>query len=486
MEIRQLEIKCKGAAMLPWKAIRPFQGDLKELPEANLLKLVLSIVTLGISEPLSVWGNADGFYAINCHQRLKALEWLSANAYEGIRYEVPPNVPVSYIEAADEAEAKRKVLALTSQFGVITGQGLYDFSIESNIPLAELENFNFPEIDFPAFKESFFPDAGGGGGGDGAPGSRSLADRFIVPPFSVLDTRQAYWRQRREYWMGLGIESEIGRKTNLLGMSKTIQQPDAKKRNSVSEEDVGGTSIFDPVVCELAYKWFAPKGGSVLDPFAGGSVRGIVAAMLGLHYTGCELRAEQVAANNEQADKILQDQPHPLYVTGDSNKTIDEMQNRKFDLVFSCPPYFNLEKYSDDESDLSNMPWIDFKAVYGEIIHKAIARLNEDRFAVWVISDVRAKSGGGFYMGLLQETIRMFDIAGAPLYNEMILLNAVGTQAMRSGRTFSATRKVGRIHQNVLIFCKGDPKKATEALGEIEVELPEAPEDENAEEQQNE
>ena len=43
-----------------------------------------------------------------------------------------------------------------------------------------------------------------------------------------------------------------------------------------------GTSIFDPVLCELAYRWFCPPGGVVLDPFAGGSVRGIVASKLGL------------------------------------------------------------------------------------------------------------------------------------------------------------------------------------------------------------
>ena len=39
-----------------------------------------------------------------------------------------------------------------------------------------------------------------------------------------------------------------------------------------------GTLIFDPVLCEIAYRWFCPKGGVVLDPFAGGSVRGIIAS----------------------------------------------------------------------------------------------------------------------------------------------------------------------------------------------------------------
>ena len=45
-----------------------------------------------------------------------------------------------------------------------------------------------------------------------------------------------------------------------------------------SENTQSGTSIFDPVLCELAYRWFCPPGGTVLDPFAGGSVRGIVSS----------------------------------------------------------------------------------------------------------------------------------------------------------------------------------------------------------------
>jgi len=39
----------------------------------------------------------------------------------------------------------------------------------------------------------------------------TLAARFIVPPFSVLDARQGYWQERKRAWLALGIESEVGR-----------------------------------------------------------------------------------------------------------------------------------------------------------------------------------------------------------------------------------------------------------------------------------
>jgi hypothetical protein len=38
-----------------------------------------------------------------------------------------------------------------------------------------------------------------------------LADKFLAPPFSVLDTKQGYWQERKRAWLALGIQSELGR-----------------------------------------------------------------------------------------------------------------------------------------------------------------------------------------------------------------------------------------------------------------------------------
>lgn len=58
----------------------------------------------------------------------------------------------------------------------------------------------------------------------------SLADRFLVVPFSVLDARRGYWQERKSAWMDLGIESELGRGDNLLRYSDTVRLPKRKKR----------------------------------------------------------------------------------------------------------------------------------------------------------------------------------------------------------------------------------------------------------------
>lgn len=226
-----------------------------------------------------------------------------------------------------------------------------------------------------------------------------------------------------------------------------------------------GTSIFDPVLCELVYRWFCPPGGLVLDPFAGGSVRGIVAAKLGRRYLGVDLRPEQVAANRTQAARIC-DAPQPAWIVGDSRLLATLIPDAQADLVFSCPPYGDLEVYSDDPADLSTMPYPDFLAAYRGIITAALALLKPDRFACFVVGDLRDPKG--FYRRFVSDTEQAFEDAGARLYNEAVLITAVGSLPIRVGRQFEGARKLGKTHQNVLVFCKGDPRRATDAVGPVE------------------
>jgi len=230
-----------------------------------------------------------------------------------------------------------------------------------------------------------------------------------------------------------------------------------------------GTSIFDPVVCELVYSWFCPMGGVILDPFAGGSVRGIVASKLGRQYIGHELRAEQVAANQQQAAEICGD-PMPAWICGDSRNIDKTCSDVKADLVFSCPPYADLEVYSDDPNDLSTLDYADFKKAYFEIIKKTCNQLKPDSFACFVIGEVRDKKGN--YYNFVGDTIQAFLDAGLQYYNEAILVTAVGSLPIRVGKQFSSGRKLGKTHQNVLVFVKGDGKKATQACGDVFIHIP--------------
>ena len=270
----------------------------------------------------------------------------------------------------------------------------------------------------------------------------------MITPFSVLDKRTKEWKQRKDYWITTyGIQSELGRE-------------DIESKSQFWESN-SNVSIFDPVLCELMYDWFVPKGGKILDPFAGGSVRGIVAEEMGFHYDGIELSEEQVLANKKQSKK-------PNWIIGDSDKEIFFLDN-DYDFVFTCPPYYDLEVYSDDMNDLSNMSERNFDIKFDKIIYKSTLQLKQNRFFGIVVSEVRNPSTTGNYSignyrKLVSKTIQMCEAHGLHFYNDMVLFNSQH-QASRVGKTyFDRNRKIPSVHQNILIFVKGNPDIATEEI----------------------
>jgi 16S rRNA G966 N2-methylase RsmD len=290
-----------------------------------------------------------------------------------------------------------------------------------------------------------------------ATAAQTLAEKFVVPPVSILDRRSGEWQARRRRWLSLGIKSEEGRAEELTFNRNLVE----KYGKSLST-----TSIFDPVFCEIAYRWFSLAGDRVLDPFSGGSVRGVVSSILGRPYVGVDLRDEQVDANLEQLE-ICKADCQPRWLLGDSLKLpevlADNDDGGEFDLIFSCPPYADLEKYSDDSRDISNMSYEDFTRIHNEVIALAASMLRPNRFAVWVISEVRDRRTG-IYRGLVADTVTAFKAAGLGFYNDLITLDPMGSAPVRAEGIFRASRKAARVHQNFLVFIKGDPREASARL----------------------
>lgn len=256
-------------------------------------------------------------------------------------------------------------------------------------------------------------------------------------------------------------EEKLGRKlTNSEFEEKYLVMP--KNESSVTNT---GTSTFDPALCEIVYLWFSKKGDSVIDPFAGGSVRGIVAEETGRHYVGVDLRKEQIEANIKNAEDIGIENK-PVWICGDS-MNIEDLAPGQYDFFMTCPPYGDLEVYSDDPADISNMSQDDFDKTYAEILRRTVGMVKDDRFLAIVVGNYRDRKG--FMRDLCGLTIRAMENAGARYYNEIIYVQTAGALPVRAGAGFKKSRKVGKMHQNLLIFCKGDPRKAAERLGDVEI-----------------
>lgn len=297
----------------------------------------------------------------------------------------------------------------------------------------------------------------------------SLSDKFLVPPFSILDARSGPWAQRKSIWKGMGIRSHEGREAGLTHPAAGYL--------SIGED--ASTSIFDPVLAETMYLWYSPVGGHILDPFAGGSVRGIVAKILGRSYTGIDLRPEQIQANYDNWADLASEGKNTLpryqtttptelkWIAGDSLEQLPLIpHDQQYDLVFTCPPYADLEVYSDNPKDISTMEYDEFLDIYSRIIRLSANRLKDNRFFVIVVGEVRGNDHGAYY-NFVGHTIQACLSAGLSYYNEAVYITPTGTMGMRTERPFLSARKLGKHHQNALIFAKGDGKKAKEDIDSV-------------------
>lgn len=304
----------------------------------------------------------------------------------------------------------------------------------------------------------------------------TFAKDFLIPPFSLLDSYSYDWKERHAAWLETadhflaptlydarqGAWRNKKREGPVMGLKSEDGRVDEDIESDSKYEAWGtGVSIFDPVLCELMYSWFCPVGGQVVDPFAGGSVRGVIASLLRRPYWGCDLSGEQIEANREQADDIGLTDPIPVWVAGESSKALRKAPDA--DYIFTCPPYGNLEVYSDNPDDLSNMPWKDFREGYAKVISEAANALNPDRFATFVVSNFRDTKTKEMRC-LVNLTIELMEYHRCAFYNDAVLITAVGTLPFRTRNQFDQSRKLGKAHQMVLTFCKGDPVKATAAI----------------------
>jgi hypothetical protein len=112
------------------------------------------------------------------------------------------------------------------------------------------------------------------------------------------------------------------------------------------------------------------------------------------------------------------------------------------------------------------MSYVEFRAAMRSVVHQSCERLENNRFACFVVGDFRDADGN--YRNFVSDTIAAFLEAGLSLYNEAILVTPVGSLPIRAARAFEASRKLGKTHQNVLIFVKGSAVEAAKAVGPVE------------------
>jgi len=286
--------------------------------------------------------------------------------------------------------------------------------------------------------------------------TKPLVQRYKgAPPFTVFDCRSGEWLKRKKKWSAKGVTGGHN------------QQLSGNTTNDVSGGTFSDTSRFDPVLAEFVYDHFCPRRGRVLDPLAGEAVKGLVAAVKGLEYTGIEVRPEQVEENRRRAKKLGLT---PKWVHGDSTLLEKEElipKDAKYDLIFTSPPYFDLEKYSLTRADGSTIKtYREFMKWLEDVFTQAVTHLEPKGFLVIKVGEIRDKreTRSGFLYNFVGDTVSLFLKLGLSYYNEAILATSLGTAGQKAWQ-FEASKKLVHTHQNVLFFIKGDDSESL--VGEL-------------------
>lgn len=395
------------------------------------------------------------------------------------RWQDNPTAPI--IRAADLSDEEQKEFIIKDN----VGYGEWDYDMLANDWEAEdLEDWGLDVW------QSDNNDGGDGAGESSKPANGSLADRFVIPPFSILDTRKGYWQARKKVWRELIGDMGESRNDTLI-TSPEIKYKDIYQKTREHRESLGlsfkeyldkyvpeggkereaakvlsqGVSLFDPVLSEIICRWFTPySGAKIFDCFAGDTQKGLVFGQCGFDFTGIELRQEQVAINN----RVIEGRNLSIrYICDDGQNVGRHIKTNSMDLLFSCPPYYDLEKYSDLENDASNQgTYEEFLTILTNAFKSALGCLKENRFAVIVVGDVRDKKTGCYY-NFVDDVKRIFKESGAALYNELILIETGASTALRAAR-YMESRKVAKMHQNILVFYKGNTKEIKNNFPKIE------------------
>lgn len=196
-------------------------------------------------------------------------------------------------------------------------------------------------------------------------------------------------------------------------------------------------SHFPPEINTLCLEFYLRDSRSIFDPFAGWGERGKLAKDYDKNYTGFDINPNAIAAALE---------------LGVTNYLQDSLTASipSHDALLTCPPYWNLEKYSPNGIENAK-EWRQFLAWYETIIERSYDAAKTGAFYCILVGDWRHAHR---YYDLTHQTRCIFDRIGATIWDEVISsrrtiskIKIMLPQAKRLGYSV-------KVHETLLVFQK--------------------------------
>ncbi len=210
-------------------------------------------------------------------------------------------------------------------------------------------------------------------------------------------------------------------------------------------------STFNPNMAEVIVRYWSNPGDRVVDPFSGRSTRAVVTCALGRHYEGYEVVQETADRTRERAQLFAQEHGVTATVHLADGVCMANTMDSSADLVFTCPPYQQVERYKSVPGQLSDIK--DYTLFENTICLAAthIYRvLKPGRFAVWVVADWRRD---GKLVLFHKDSIDAFEHAGF-VTHDIIIMENISPYTSKLAATAAARRFTAKTHEYVLVFRK--------------------------------
>lgn len=222
-------------------------------------------------------------------------------------------------------------------------------------------------------------------------------------------------------------------------------------------------STFNPSLAEFLLKLYFEPGYTLCDPFAGRVTRALMANKNKIHYHGWDV-SEMTLKVNENKLAELEEDMHPFYDSnydikyflGDGTK-LEGVEDNTYDGIFTCPPYFNIEKCDSVEGQLTDhKKYNDFLDHYGRVFErmysvvKPTTSIQEFHPLVIVTGNIRIDKK---LVDFTRHTRNLAEQAGFELYDEIHHENNSPFVYLGSRRN-EARKMVAKVHETVSIFFK--------------------------------
>jgi len=286
---------------------------------------------------------------------------------------------------------------------------------------------------------------------------KDIIDKYGSVPSSIWDVDYSQLKQVTE----LDERKQDIAAKRLHENMKSIQNCDGDLRKAFSTSGKGvrgkkqssGISTFPPNICRNIVLFYSEQGETILDPFAGHNSRMEVVWRNKRNYIGYDISVDFMKFNERVREKIiyedsfLGDNNCKIELKNKTSEKLDEIDN-SIDLIFSSPPYWDLEFYGNEIEQLGKeKEYEGFLNRLETIFRECYRVLKQSKFFVININDFRKD---GIFYSYHNDIINLYRKIGFKMH-DVIIMNYKQSIAQCFASQIETRKTTAKIHEYLIV-----------------------------------